>query len=153
MAVNGSDFRTAVAWWDGQATLAVTGEIDLATAAELDSHVKECLARRPSRVELDFAQVRFCDSSGAGALERLHRQAQEEGVVLKVTDVRAPIVARVFDLLGLTDLVEPHRPASPTCLNPDWLAGAAYRGAGAGPRLQDRPRASAVGQTPGIGPV
>ncbi|MEE1784950.1 STAS domain-containing protein [Streptomyces sp. SP17BM10] len=111
MAVNGNDFRTAVAWRDGGATLAVTGEIDLATAAELDHRVKECLARGPSRVELDFAQVRFCDCSGAGALERLHRQAQEKGIVLKVTDVRAPIVARLFDLLGLTDLVEPHRPA------------------------------------------
>ncbi|MFJ8856367.1 STAS domain-containing protein [Streptomyces sp. NPDC102437] len=111
MAVNGNEFRTAVSWWDGQATVVVMGELDLATAPELDSRVKECLARRPHRVDLDFAQVRFCDCSGADALQRLHRQAQEEGVVLKVTDVRAPIVAHVFDLLDLTDLVEPHRPA------------------------------------------
>ncbi|MER6398591.1 STAS domain-containing protein [Kitasatospora sp. NPDC001603] len=107
--MNGNDFRTSVSRWDGQATVAVTGEIDLATAAELESRVKECLARRPSRVDLDFAQVRFCDCSGAHALERLHRQAQEEGVILKVTDVRAPIVARLFGLLGLADLVEPER--------------------------------------------
>lgn len=108
MAVNGDDFRTAVSRWDGQVTVAVTGEIDLDTAAELESRVMECLARRPKRVDLDFTQVRFCDCSGANTLERLHRQAQEEGVVLKVTDVRAPVVARVFDLLGLADLVEPH---------------------------------------------
>ncbi|MEU9047827.1 MULTISPECIES: STAS domain-containing protein [unclassified Kitasatospora] len=107
MAVNGNEFRTAVAWWDGQVTVAVTGELDLATASELDNRVKECLARKPNRVNLDFAQVKFCDCSGAHALERLHRQAQEEGVVLKVTDVREPRVTRLFDLLDLTDLVEP----------------------------------------------
>lgn len=106
MAVNGNDFRTAVSRWDGQVTVAIAGEIDLATAAELESRVKECLANRPSRVDLDFAQVRFCDCSGARTLERLQHQAQEEGVVLKVTDVRAPIVARLFDLLGLADLVD-----------------------------------------------
>ncbi|MFJ8624991.1 STAS domain-containing protein [Kitasatospora sp. NPDC093550] len=107
MAVNGDDFRTSVARWDGQVTVAVTGEIDLATAAELESRVKECLARRPRRVDLDFAQVRFCDCSGADALERLHRRAREEGVLLTVTNVRAPIVARLFGLLRLDDLVEP----------------------------------------------
>ncbi|MGW3074028.1 MULTISPECIES: STAS domain-containing protein [unclassified Kitasatospora] len=106
MAVNGNDFRTAVSRWDGQVTIAITGEIDLATAAELESRVKEFLANRPRRIDLDFAQVRFCDCSGAHALERLRHQAQEEGVVLKVTDVRAPLVARVIDLFGLADLVE-----------------------------------------------
>ncbi|MFJ9846684.1 STAS domain-containing protein [Kitasatospora sp. NPDC101155] len=106
MAVNGNDFRTAASRWDGQVTVAITGEIDLATAAELESRVKECLANRPSRVDLDFAQVRFCDCSGAHTLERLHHQAQEEGVVLKVTDVWAPIVARLFGLFGLADLVD-----------------------------------------------
>ncbi|WP_267883950.1 hypothetical protein [Kitasatospora aureofaciens] len=40
MAVNGNDFRTAVSRWDGHATVAVTGEIDLATAAELESRIK-----------------------------------------------------------------------------------------------------------------
>ncbi|MFD8595640.1 STAS domain-containing protein [Kitasatospora sp. NPDC059646] len=108
--MNGTDFRSAVSWWDDRVTVAVAGEVDLATAAELENRVKECLARRPSRVDLDFAQVRFCDSSGADAVERLHHQAREEGVDLKVTEVRAPIVARLFDLLGLADLVEPHRP-------------------------------------------
>ncbi|MFD0275112.1 STAS domain-containing protein [Kitasatospora sp. NPDC127111] len=110
MAVNGNDFRTAVSRWDGRVTVAVTGEIDLATAAEFENRVKECLARRPRRVDLDFAQVSFCDCSGADALERLHRQAEREGVVLKVTDVRAPIVARLFDVLGLTELVAPRPP-------------------------------------------
>ncbi|MFF8772485.1 STAS domain-containing protein [Kitasatospora sp. NPDC015120] len=110
MAVNGNDFRTAVSRWDGRVTVAVTGEIDLATAAQLESRVQECLARRPRRVDLDFAQVRFCDCSGANALERLHHRAQEEGIDLKVTDVRAPIVARLLDILGLADLVQPHPP-------------------------------------------
>ncbi|MFH8387641.1 STAS domain-containing protein [Kitasatospora sp. NPDC018058] len=153
MAVNGDDFRTAVSRWDGQTTVAVTGEIDLATAAELESRVKECLARRPSRVDLDFAQVRFCDCSGADALERLHRQAQEEGIVLKVTDVRAPIVARLFDLLGLTDLVEPGQAdTGPRTAAPPRPAHAIQRADSAS---TDRSRTvlPAAGQTPGTGPV
>ncbi|MGE7437623.1 STAS domain-containing protein [Kitasatospora sp. NPDC001175] len=113
MAVNGNDYPTAVSRWDGQVTVAVTGEIDLATEPQLESRVMECLARRPRRVDLDFAQVRFCDCSGADALERLHRQAQEEGVVLKVTDVRArsspgcSTFSASPTWSNLTDLAEP----------------------------------------------
>ncbi|MBO1419175.1 STAS domain-containing protein [Streptomyces sp. FH025] len=153
MAVNGNDFRTAVSRWDGHATVAVTGEIDLATAAELEGRVKECLARRPRRVDLDFARVRFCDCSGVDALERLHRQAQEEGVVLKVTDVRAPIVARLFDLLGLTDLVEPGR--TDTGPRTAALPRPAHPIPGTDSASTDRSRTTlpAAGQTPGTGPV
>ncbi|WP_055587835.1 STAS domain-containing protein [Peterkaempfera griseoplana] len=79
MALNGNEFRTAVAWWDGQATVAVTGEICLPTAPELASRVKECLARRPHRVDLDFAQCDFATARArtawSGFIARRRRKA------------------------------------------------------------------------------
>ncbi|MGW2378363.1 MULTISPECIES: STAS domain-containing protein [Kitasatospora] len=107
MAVMDNGFRTAVRCCDGQVTLAAMGEIDLATAPELEVRLKECLARRPDRLVLDFARVTFCDCTGVDVLERARRKAREAGIDLKITGVKAPIVVRVFEVLGLSDLLEP----------------------------------------------
>lgn len=63
----------------GQTTaLAVTGELDLATATRFFRDVGDVLGSHLT-VILNLAGVTFCDSSGLNTLLRLRRRAQDTG--------------------------------------------------------------------------
>lgn len=93
----------------GQVTLAVIGELDMASAARWDRTLDEVL-RRPGVVEIvvDLAEVPYLDSTGVGSLLRGAAEAVGRGAALRVANAR-PVVARVLritavdGLLGLTD--------------------------------------------------
>ena len=68
--------------------LAVDGEIDLATAGSFERHASQTLRRAHGLLILDLTETTFMDLSGARALDRLGRQADELGgrlVVVAVT--------------------------------------------------------------------
>jgi anti-anti-sigma factor len=100
------DFRITPNWWDGQVTLAVAGELDLDTAPELETRLRECLAAHPRVLRLDFSGVTFCDCSGANVLISARAWAQTQGIALRVERVRDPKSAWLLDAAGLGDLVE-----------------------------------------------
>ncbi|GGR48078.1 anti-sigma factor antagonist [Streptomyces cinereoruber] len=81
------------------AALAVAGELDLFTAADLGRGVEEVL-NEYSTVILDLAGVTFCDSSGLNALLHLRRHAQDTGGQLALA---AP-PAQMLRLLTLTGM-------------------------------------------------
>lgn len=55
-------------------------------------------------VEVDFTDVRFCDSSGLRQLLIAHRRQQSAGGSLRVVNVQ-PGVQRVFDISGVGELM------------------------------------------------
>jgi anti-sigma B factor antagonist len=73
---------------DGPAIrLAVTGEIDMATAGDLENAINDAAARvEIATVVVDLADVAFCDSAGIAALVRTHADAASHGTVMKVTN-------------------------------------------------------------------
>jgi anti-anti-sigma factor len=63
-------FSVDVAWSRNTATVSISGEVDLATAAELDECLVDVVTKRPDHLVVDLAQLRFIDCSGAAVLGR-----------------------------------------------------------------------------------
>src|SRR4051794_8794916 len=79
----------------GAAVVALEGELDLATAPQLDETLAE-LGDRP--VIVDLRGLDYCASVGLRLLLRRDAEAQEHGRRVAVVPGRAPAVKRVFEL-------------------------------------------------------
>ena len=95
----------------GRVVVTVAGEVDVATAPELQRALATAGAEK--RVVLDLSECGFIDSSGLRTLLGARSAAQSAGgsLVLVVSD---PGLLRVFDVVGIDDVLEIH----------DTLAGA-----------------------------
>ena len=80
----------------------VRGEVDLATAPELESCVSRALEGAPSAVILDLAALNFIDSSGLRVLVTLAGAATASGSSIALRNVPSH-AQRVLDLTGLAD--------------------------------------------------
>jgi anti-anti-sigma factor len=93
---------------DGAQVIRVDGELDIATAPNLEGAL---LRPRPrgERVILDLTGLRFMDSTGLRVLLRATTAAKEGRWELFLRNVPA-IVRRLFDLSGVTEAVPPEAP-------------------------------------------
>ena len=80
----------------------VNGEVDVSSAAELRSALEAALTGDTSKITADFSDVSYIDSTGIGVLVGIAHRAQEARVVFVVAHPQKN-VARVFDLLGVTE--------------------------------------------------
>jgi anti-sigma B factor antagonist len=94
------DLRT-----DEPRTVAVRGEVDLATAPELESMVQRAFEEAPNGVVLDLAQLSFIDSSGLRTLVALAKEAESQGTSLALRNLPRQ-TRRVLELTGLDDWFE-----------------------------------------------
>ena len=103
MTANGSpdppDFRIEITRAGERTIVAVGGEIDIATAGEFQSAVREQLAQAP--VLLDLRALTFMDSSGVAALDALMRDCERERWELAIDADLPDPVRRVLELTGL----------------------------------------------------
>ena len=91
------------------ALLQVTGELDIATVAQLRSAVLAALAAAPSKVLVDLSATRFIDSTGCRELVRTAKAGSAQGVAVEV--VVPPgnwRVRRVVDFVQLSAVVPVH---------------------------------------------
>lgn len=91
---------TSVLHDDGIALIVLDGELDLATRHSLDDAVDAALAQGCVQLLLDVGLLRFCDSTGLGALLRASRRATEAGGVCVVAGARNP-VHKLFQITSL----------------------------------------------------
>ncbi len=84
---------------DGVVSVAVEGELDIATAPALDAVVAEAFAEGDEPVRLDLAGVPFMDSTGLRCLLSARRRAQGAGRALSLRNIQ-PRVLRVFEMTG-----------------------------------------------------
>jgi anti-sigma B factor antagonist len=80
-------------------TVAVEGEVDLATAGAIGDEVRTRLRTGP--VLLDLARVTFMDSSGVRMLDALLRDVDAEGWELRVAPELTDAVEQVLELTGM----------------------------------------------------
>lgn len=81
-------------------TLRVSGEVDLATADELNRAAAAALQAGPGALVIDLAGVTFLDSTGLAVLVAVTNQTTASGVRLTIRDP-VPRVRNVIRITGL----------------------------------------------------
>jgi anti-anti-sigma factor len=82
-------------------TVAVSGDIDLATGPIVETAVAEAVTISGiSEVDVDLSAVGFLDSSGIAVLLRGRRSADEHDVAFRVTGVQGA-AKRVLEMTGV----------------------------------------------------
>jgi len=89
----------------GEASLAVTGEIDMFTAESLYERVSGLVGASTSVLVLDLGGVTFCDSLGVAALVRIYRYTTDLGCRVRLTNLREH-VAHILHISGLDQVFE-----------------------------------------------
>ncbi|HEX7744065.1 MAG TPA: STAS domain-containing protein [Micromonosporaceae bacterium] len=89
---------------DVVAVLALTGELDMASAPVFQEHVDALVAAGKVQILVDVAELSFCDSAGLNAFIRGDRLSAAEGGWLRLTGAQGH-VARVIELSGLHEVL------------------------------------------------
>jgi anti-sigma B factor antagonist len=101
MALEPEDFSIVTEHENGRLLVTVRGELDLATAPELEALVLPALDAG-GRVLLDLHELDFMDSSGVRVLVAAHARADRDGERFAVLRPRGESeVSRIIDVSGL----------------------------------------------------
>lgn len=93
---------------DGWVVLAVSGEVDVATAPRLREKLVGLVGEGRSRIVVDLEKVDFIDSTGLGVLVgALKRVRTNDGDLALVCT--GPRILKVFEITGLTKVFAIHR--------------------------------------------
>jgi anti-sigma B factor antagonist len=82
---------------NGVASIALRGELDLATVPDLESHLAPFESNGVSAIMLDLRELTFIDSVALQSLVRARERAKTNGQQLVLVGAR-PIARRVFEL-------------------------------------------------------
>ena len=85
---------------DGECSLVVRGEIDLANAPRLRELLDEVIDGGASRVVVDCRELEFLDSSGIGVLVAARKRLGPDGTI--VLSSPPAHVRKVLDITGVT---------------------------------------------------
>jgi anti-sigma B factor antagonist len=94
-------------------SVAVAGEIDIASAPEVLATLLAAAKSETAGIVVDVSAVTCLGAAGIGAFIRARNHEREHGRDLLLR-APPPIVARVLDICGLADLVEPPAAAEAT---------------------------------------
>jgi anti-anti-sigma factor len=85
---------------NGWVSIAVEGEVDLATVDDLQEAIDAVLADREHHLVVDLTSSSFMDSTGLKALVMSHRKFDEDGRSFAIAVDGGPI-SRLIDLSGV----------------------------------------------------
>jgi anti-sigma B factor antagonist len=83
--------------------IAVSGEIDVATAPQLRECLHRVVAAGNSTVIVDLLGVTFLDSTALGVLVGALKRCREQGGDLHVV-IADPRIVKIFEITGLTNV-------------------------------------------------
>ena len=87
---------------DGDATVQVRGELDIATADQAYAYLRDVMDHQDGSVIMNLADLTFCDAAGLGVLARVARHARRTGRSLKLTAAR-PALLRIMRITGMDE--------------------------------------------------
>jgi anti-anti-sigma factor len=77
--VSSSPFAVTIEEQEGAVRVALSGELDISTAQQLEDDLKRVEAQRPELIVLDLRDLAFMDSTGLRLLILADQRAKEEG--------------------------------------------------------------------------
>jgi anti-anti-sigma factor len=84
----------------GRHTIALAGELDLSTVAELEARMAEVSSNGGGELVLDLDELSFMDSTGLRALLIARERCDQDGCELFLTRPQ-PAVRRLLELTGV----------------------------------------------------
>jgi len=87
---------------DGNATVRVRGELDIATADQAYAYLRDIVDQQEGSVAINLADLTFCDAAGLGVLARVARHARRNGRSLSLTQAR-PALLRIMRITGMDE--------------------------------------------------
>jgi len=90
---------------DGAAVVTVRGEIDVASAPQLRSHLHELCSDDVTTISVDLREVTFLDSSALGVLVGALRRCRESNTEFRLI-INSPRLLKIFEITGLTSVFE-----------------------------------------------
>ena len=103
--VGPAPFSLSVDEHNGRTVIAVRGELDLATAPQLEDTVLP-VVRSGRDAVIDLRQLEFMDSTGVRVMVAAHLAAQEHGARLAVVRSDRGAVHRVLEVSGLDGVLD-----------------------------------------------
>jgi anti-anti-sigma factor len=104
MSVDLPSFELGVESGDERVTFIPRGELDLATAPEVEQRVVEALRQGGRTVVLDLRELTFMDSTGVRTIVAAHKTAEQSGTPLRVVRPgRESPVSRVIEISGIAE--------------------------------------------------
>jgi anti-anti-sigma factor len=89
---------------DDVVVISVSGELDMATAPQLQAPIDELLGQGSNRLIFDLAEVSFCDSTGLSVFVRAKNSCDEaDGDVRLAAPQRG--VLRILEVSGLVEVL------------------------------------------------
>ena len=86
---------------DESIVVTVRGQLDIDSAAVLNTTLDQVLDRPVPRIVVDLSGVEFCDSTGLSAFVVGHRRAAEAGGWVRLA-APSPWLTRLLDTVGLS---------------------------------------------------
>ena len=98
-------FGYDVAQENGSVVVSLRGELDLASAPDLQRELLALLDRPVTTLTLDLRELTFLDSSGLGALYRARQRADAGNVTLRLEAVPTHVL-RVLEVTAMASLFD-----------------------------------------------
>jgi anti-sigma B factor antagonist len=95
-----ADFGVAVGNHDGWAVVAISGQVDLATAPELKERMLDLVTNGHDHLVADLTATEFLDSTALGALVSVLKRLRVKGGEMRLV-CTSPSILKVFDITGL----------------------------------------------------
>lgn len=96
---------------DGEATVRVRGELDIATADQAYAYLRDVVDSQTGSVTMNLSELSFCDAAGLGVLAKVAGHARRSGRPLKLTAAR-PGLLRIMAITGMDEAFpEVHSPS------------------------------------------
>lgn len=92
---------------DGAAVVAVSGEVDVASAPRLREQIVSLVSEGVPRIVCDLSGVEFLDSTGLGVLVGALKRCRTHGGELVLVCTQ-PSILKVFEITGLLQVFEIH---------------------------------------------
>ena len=90
---------------DGHVLVAVSGEVDMASAPQLWDRLQEAVAEGSPIVIVDLVGVTFIDSTALGVLIEGRKLCDSQGGTMRIAISEAQII-KIFEITGLTELFD-----------------------------------------------
>jgi anti-anti-sigma factor len=103
-------------------TLLLTGELDMASARELEEQAQRLCARPASELVLDLSRLEFIDSAGLHAILRVRALCHEHACEFCLIPGARP-VQRLFEITRLVDRLPFRTPHRDTARDPSAPVG------------------------------